>query len=173
MIGALAGLALALTTAVAAPAAPQETPLIFSITEDEVVGIGRDLGWKVVNRTRSDEAFRIDFLLPDDTPVTFTGVACDVDGEPGCPEWSLDAYYGVGRPERAAELERRISYSWASDWADGEVFSVGRMDFLYGGVSRDHLRASFATFADLVALTTLEVFPCGLPKGGVAPECAP
>jgi hypothetical protein len=159
---------LALSSGVLAQESEQRN--ITSLTAAEVASIAEAMGWSV-GETIDDGDFVIALTLPSGMPVYFEGISCASDDVPGCPEWELRSQYGVGSADRASRLADEISYRWLDDWSEGEVLGVSRMDFLYGGVSRQHLEATFQVFETLVDETTAKVFPCGLPVDGQTPDC--
>lgn len=160
---------------VLAPAATaQSAPsLLFSLTDETVKSLASEAGWSVDERIETEEGdYRWRLTLPNDLPVEIEGLACTSDDLDGCPEYQLTLWLGVGSPQRAQALEESLSYRWADVWlASEEAVVVSRMEFLYGGISRQHLKETFATFEQIARDAGEKAFPCGLPVNGVEPSC--
>lgn len=165
---AFAGLALACFASV-----PASAQTLFSLTRQDAEAVAVALGWSPgATEARADGDFSQTFTLPSGMPVTLEGLACKSDNLDGCPEFELRTAFGVGSPEAADALASDISSRWANVWLPtGEAVAMGRMEFLYGGVTRAHVKETFATFGQLASDAAALAFPCGLPSHGVAPEC--
>ena len=160
--------------ALAPTAAAQSAPsLLFSLTDETVESLASEAGWSVGERTESEDGdYRRRLTLPNGLPIEIKGLACTSDNLDGCPEYELTLWLGVGSPQRAQALEESLSYRWADVWlASEEAVVVSRMEFLYGGISRQHLKETFATFEQIARDAGEKAFPCGLPVNGVEPSC--
>jgi hypothetical protein len=155
-------------------ATAQSAPsLLFSLTDETVESLASEAGWSVGERIETEEEdFRRRLTLPNGLPVEIEGLACESDDLDGCPEYQLTLWLGLGSSQRAQALQERLSYRWADvGLASEEAVVVSRTEFMYGGVSREHLRATFATFEQIARDAGEKAFPCGLPVSGVEPTC--
>lgn len=146
---------------------------VLTLSKADLLSIASEVGWSEGDKHhREDGDFTQTFKLSNGLPVEFEGLACDSDELPGCPEYQLSVTFGLGSPDRAAELASQLSYRWGDVWlGTDEAVVVSRMEFLYGGVSREHVKQTFITFEDIARDAAAKAFPCGWPVDGVEPSC--
>ncbi len=136
--------------AAAAPA----TPLVIwrSLRRSDAEALVLEIGGRIEEVTTTDEGgWRIEATAPDNLPVTWKGMQCEGDGgERACTEHMLITYIPTSSPKvaRAIAADRNILYS--ADAADGADYSVWRMDFTYGGVTREHVKHTLEVTIDMM-----------------------
>jgi len=164
---------IALTSLPTVATAQEASPLLLSLSESDITAITADIGWTGGERRELEGGdFSQSFTLSNGLPVQLEGLACEEDALPGCPEYQLSVIFGLGSSARAAEVGAGLSYRWADVWlTTEEAVVVSRMEFLHGGVARNHVRETFATFEQIARDAASKAFPCGFPADGIEPAC--
>lgn len=166
---------LSLLTSAFAPAAMAQHngPLLHSLTKDAVEALAVEAGWAIGPRTETgDGEYNQTFTTAGGLPIQFHAWACGSDEAAGCEEYQLSLTFGVGSSERARMLKESLTDPWVNtSLMDGEVVVIRRVEFLYGGVGRDHLKETFSAFEEVTRDAAAKAFPCGLPVDGLEPSC--
>jgi|HubBroStandDraft_1064217.scaffolds.fasta_scaffold506935_1 hypothetical protein len=96
------------------------------------------------------DGFTITATLTADRHVWFQGMNCTGRGEAtSCTEFKISAGWQLKTPAEAEALAKKLDYNYTSVAADGVNLELWRMDFTYGGITREHLRQ---TVLELLAL---------------------
>jgi hypothetical protein len=96
------------------------------------------------------DGFTLTATLSPERHVWFEGMECKGVGEAtACPEFKISAIWQLDTPTHAAELAKQLNYNYTSVFADGAELDLWRMDFTYGGITREHLRQTIVEFLDL------------------------
>ncbi|ATQ41493.1 hypothetical protein [Caulobacter mirabilis] len=153
IVTAIAAAALLAAEPAVVRGAPAEPPPVVwrSLRRADAEALLREEGAKVVEIGTTDEGgWWIDAEAPDNLPFTWKGMQCEGDGENrACTEHMLITYIPTSSSKvaRAIVAERNVMYP--ADAADKADYSVWRMDFTYGGVTREHVRHTLSVTIDL------------------------
>ncbi|HWE45549.1 MAG TPA: hypothetical protein VG407_05925 [Caulobacteraceae bacterium] len=161
-IGA-AALALALAAGCASAAAqetPAQTPpppapvdLTAGVTIADVRVVAADAGC-TVERVKDDEAsgFTVEMTCSDDRHPWFEGLRCAGEGDARlCTEYEIGMSFRAESAAATLKLAPSLCFKYICAVADDDVLTFTRMDFTYGGVTRDHLTQSVKVILEISA----------------------
>jgi len=155
--GALSGFTVycaVLAALVAVPAARADEPVAIALMDTVSVKDARDVlaeaGAKVEKVDYSSDGFTIAAALEPDRHILFEGMTCKGAGEAmACPEFKIAAIWRLDTPAHAEALAKKLDYYYTSVAAYGNELDLWRMDFISGGVTRQHFRNTVLEFIDL------------------------
>jgi hypothetical protein len=152
----LLAVALCLAASGASAADPEPSPdnaaLIPGISPSDARALLTGLGVKVENTEFAAGHFTITAAVDPTRHVWLEGLACAGDGEAAiCPQYKISAHWALASHDQAVSVADKLSYSFSSVATDGPNLDLWRMEFVYGGVTRDHVRQVLKAFLILRA----------------------
>jgi hypothetical protein len=143
-------LATVLTSGGACASEPSGAEILNFVSVKEVRELLTHAGANVQKVDFDQDGFTITATLSPERHVWFAGMECKGVGEAtACPEFKISAVWQLDTPAHANELARQLNYNYTSIFADGAELDLWRMDFTYGGITREHLRQTIVEFLDL------------------------
>ena len=156
---ALAASVLAATASADPPATPPvdlPPPAPVDLTDGvsiaDVRAIAADAGGEVERvKETGDNGFTVEMVFPGDNHPWFEGLECKGAGDARrCQEYEFGIALRARDAARASALERKLAFRYIAARADGDVLTFTRMDFTYGGVTREHLTKSLTVILQIV-----------------------
>jgi hypothetical protein len=140
------------------PTAPADAPppapvdLTDGVSIADVRAIAADAGGEVERvKENDDNGFTVEMVFPGDNHPWFEGLECKGEGEARrCQEYEFGIALRVRNAAQAKALERKLDFRYISARADGDVLTFTRMDFTYGGVTREHVTSSLKVILQIV-----------------------
>jgi hypothetical protein len=138
------------------PAGENPTPSVDvtdGVTVADVRAVVADAGG-VVDRVKEsgDNGFTVETTFPDDRHPWFEGVTCKGHGEARvCTEYEISMAFRAKSAADARRLAPQLCFKYICAFADDDVLTFTRMDFTYGGVTRDHLTQSVKVMLEMSA----------------------
>jgi len=137
---------------------PNET--LLSLKAADVRPLLVDAGLTVEEVKNDSDGFHITAAVPPERHIWFDGMNCKGDGEArSCTEFMITARWEVDTAKHAADLASRMNYNYAPVAADGKSLTLMRMDFTYGGITREHLKQTLLEVLDLRDQTEKAIWP--------------
>jgi hypothetical protein len=135
-------------TAARATEAPNgKAEVITAVSIDDVKGILKEAGADVQTVDFTADGFTITATLTPERHVHFEGMECKgVREAMACAEFKISARWQVDTGLHAEKLAKALSYNYTSIFADGNNIDLWRMDFIYGGVTREHFSNTVLEF---------------------------
>jgi hypothetical protein len=162
---AIAGALLALLDGCAKPA--PDNGLLTSVGVKDARDLLTQAGAKVEKTEFTPDGFAVTASVGVDQPVWFGGLNCKGAADAmTCTEYKIVAGWEIDTPARATALAGQMNYNYTSAFAEGKSINLTRMEFAYGGITREHLRRTLQEFLDLRQKAQALVTP---PKTAAAP----
>ena len=156
---ALAAPFLAATASADPPAPPPVSPpppapvdLTEGVSIADVRIIAADAGGEVERvKETGDNGFTVEMAFPGDNHPWFEGLVCKGEGDARrCQEYEFGIALRAGDAAQAKALERKLAFRYIAASADDNVLTFTRMDFTYGGVTREHLTDSLKAILQII-----------------------
>ncbi len=131
-------------------------------------------GAKVEKTEFTADGFAVTASVGVDQPVWFGGLNCKGAADAmTCTEYKIVAGWELDTPVQAAALAGQMNYNYTSAFAEGKNINLTRMEFAYGGITREHLRRTLQEFLDLRQKAQALVTPPKAPSAPSAPPTTP
>ncbi|HEY3799300.1 MAG TPA: hypothetical protein VGL58_13200 [Caulobacteraceae bacterium] len=139
-------------TASADPPPARSVDLTDGVSIADVRAIAADAGGEVERvKETGDNGFTVEMAFPGDNHPWFEGLECKGDGDARrCQEYEFGIALRARDAAQAKALERKLAFLYIAARADGDVLTFTRMDFTYGGVTREHLTESLRVILQIV-----------------------
>ena len=126
---------------------PDNVGLIPGLSPSDARDLLTGLGVKVENTEFTAGHFIITAAVDPTRHVWLEGLACSGDGEAAiCPQYKISAHWALASHDQAISVADKLSYSFSSVATDGPNLDLWRMEFVYGGVTREHVRQVLKAF---------------------------
>ena len=149
--------------------------LLMSVGVKDAKDLLTASGAKVEKTEFTPDGFAVTASVGVDQPVWFGGLNCKGAADAmTCTEYKIVAGWEIDTPAHATALAGQMNYNYTSAFAEGKSINLTRMEFAYGGITREHLRRTLQEFLDLrqkaQALVTPAKAPAAAPTAPTTPR---
>jgi len=161
----------ALATVTACASDPPIARLMTSVSVKDARDLLTEAGADVRKIDFGPDGFTITAELSPERHVWFQGMNCKgADQALACTEFKISASWQLDTPAHAEALAKKLDYNYTSVSADGANLDLWRMDFTYGGITREHLRRTVLELLELRRQAESVVWPPAIEPAPVKPK---
>jgi hypothetical protein len=139
----LRAVTIAVCALAAVSASAKERPasqLVRSFSAKDARELLTELGSDVKKVNFSADGFTIFAAASPKRQIQFDAMHCTgADLAMTCSEFRIAAHWRLDTPDHAAALAKQLNYAYSGAFTNGADLYLWRMDFIYDGVTREHL----------------------------------